>query len=70
MTLSIIFKSFFREVCPQQKSLNKMYFFYNKLSTSEDGFVEITDNRIWSNDVYSCVYFNKFVKQSIESDIM
>ena len=47
-----------------------MYFFYNKLSTSEDGFVEITDNRIWSNDVYSCVYFNKFVKQSIESDIM
>ena len=46
-----------------------MCFFYNKLSTSEYGFVKITDNRIWSKDVYSCVHFNKFVKQSIEIDI-
>ena len=36
---------------------------------SKDGFAAITDNRIWSTDDYSCVYFNNFVRQNIECDI-
>ena len=29
----------------------------------------MTGSRIWSTDVYECVYFNKFVRKNIERDI-
>ena len=35
----------------------------------QNGFVEITDSRIWSTDVYECIYFNDFVRENIERDI-
>lgn len=35
----------------------------------QNGFVEITDNRVWFEDVYDCVYFNGFVKENIERNI-
>ena len=35
----------------------------------QNGFVEITDSRIWSADVYECVYFSNFVRNNIERDI-
>lgn len=35
----------------------------------QNGFVEMTGSRIWSTDVYECVYFNKFVRKNIERDI-
>lgn len=35
----------------------------------QNGFVEITDNRVWFEDVYDCVYFNGFVRENIERNI-
>ena len=35
----------------------------------QNGFVEITDSRIWSADVYECVDFSNFVRNNIERDI-
>ena len=35
----------------------------------QNGFVEITDNRVWFEDVYDCVYFNGFLRENIERNI-
>ena len=35
----------------------------------QNSFVEITDNRVWFEDVYDCVYFNGFVRENIERNI-
>ena len=35
----------------------------------KNGFVEIIDSRVWSTDVYECVYFNDFGRENIERDI-
>lgn len=35
----------------------------------QNGFVEITDNRVWFEDAYDCVYFNGFVRENIERNI-
>ena len=35
----------------------------------QNAFVEITDNRVWFEDVYDCVYFNGFVRENIERNI-
>ena len=32
----------------------------------QNGFLEITDSRIWSTDIYDCVYFNSFARENIE----
>ena len=37
--------------------------------SEQNGLVEITDSRIWSTDIYECVYFNDFVRENIERDI-
>ena len=33
------------------------------------GFVELTDVRIWSTNVYSCIFLNEFARQNIEKYI-
>ena len=35
----------------------------------QNGFLEITDSRIWSTDIHECVYFNDFVRENKERDI-
>ena len=31
-------------------------------------FVELTDARVWSTDVYESLYFNEYVKSAISKD--
>ena len=37
--------------------------------TPADGLAELTHIRVWSVNIYSCVYFNEYVKENIQKDI-
>ena len=34
-----------------------------------NGFVELTNPRVWVTDVHECVYFNEYAKSAISKDI-
>ena len=34
-----------------------------------DGFIKLTGIRVWSTNVYYCVYFNGYLKENIMKDI-
>ena len=68
MILPIIFLHFFStKLIPEGgKAYIKCTFLVKIFETSaENDFFKLTDTRVWSTDLYCCVYFKDFVKQNI-----
>ena len=54
----------------RQSRFKSFFTIVNRQLATRDGFVEITDSRIWQTNVHDGVYFNDFIKSNLANDIL